>query len=229
MTERLEDVLLELQELAARAWVRAHEDHKTPLLNERGLARDGDQHLADERSWTVFSGDVNDFKSLNATIGYASADLVLHAVGAKLAEICQELGASGYRRGGDEFVLLVLSDKAEGVASALSHELFPLHVPLNEPVDVQLSFGYAELDAALPFKDTLDRADDACKAAKWATDGRPVRWTPEVQTGVHERFRCGACRSQFSMTVAPERAHEVAALACMICRAPLGAPAASET
>lgn len=193
-------------------------DHKTPLQNERGLARMGEILLKMGTEAWLFSGDINDFKNLNTQLLYDGADLVLNEVGTVLDSLFS-LHCFGFRRGGDEFVLVVLAEHLDEVIQALSTRLCPLKVPVEGNVyDVTTSFGYVKVDHRRPFRENLERADQACKAAKWNHGGGPVAWFEGIKTGYSDRLRCPGCRSQFSISVSPEESKKLpSSLKCMVC------------
>lgn len=202
-------------------------DHKTPLQNERGLERTArfvDALLENSSDYWVFSGDINDFKNLNSRLGYDGADLVLYEVGSVLHELGEEF-CLGFRRGGDEFVLVSFGaeEVVRKVLTAISEKLCPLKVAVEGcgEIEVTTSFGYVKVDRELGFQKSLERADQACKAAKWASDGAPVEWIQSIRTGYNGRLRCSGCRSQFSISVHPDPSESLKSLRCMVCGAEL--------
>jgi diguanylate cyclase (GGDEF)-like protein len=182
-------------------------DHKTPLLNERALALAGNELNADlQRLWKVFAGDIDDFKNLNSSFRYEEVDLVLDAVGGCLLALAQDVGGNAFRRGGDEFVLVVPEDLAAAAATRLSSAFssFPVRLPsAEEPVPVRVSFGCATITRDLPFGNALGRAERACKAAKWIADRVVVDASENLPCGWSARPRCLRCRTQLTINAAP--------------------------
>jgi diguanylate cyclase (GGDEF)-like protein len=198
-------------------------DHKTPLTNERGLSRAGDVlfvHPDNVPDWCVFFGDIDDFKTLNSRLLYDGADTVLHAVGSALGRIEE---AYGFRRGGDEFVLVTEYARAQEVISAIERELSPIKLTIEGygEVEAYTSFGYSRMNPTLSFQENMSRAEDACKAAKWNHKNTPVEWTPDLPKSHSARLRCPDCRSQFSISICPERSDNLGPLHCMACKAEL--------
>jgi|SRR6187402_1636030 len=125
-----------------------------------------------------------------------------------------------FRRGGDEFVLLGIGNQADEIATVIQDRLYPLMVNVEgREISVTTSFGYTLLDKTISFQENLRRADDACKAAKWTANAHIVKWKEGIETGYNARLRCPdpECRSQFSISVSPEKSKSLGPLKCMVC------------
>ena len=100
--------------------------------------------------------DVDDLKLVNDRFGHAAGDDTLRAVGRAVRQ-CSRGGAdSGYRVGGDEFVLIVLAEGsgAERLAGRIGENFHA-----RSPHQSRLSIGVLEWDGALSASELLNEAD----------------------------------------------------------------------
>jgi diguanylate cyclase (GGDEF)-like protein len=152
-------------------------DPLTGLLNRNAL----DNRLAELGQQSALTGevvgaivaDVDDFKSVNDTLGHATGDLVLRELGGRLREGSRAFELV-YRLGGDEF--LVLLPGADERQAALLAERLRRSVG-GAVGEVRLSFGVAasERGEPLDFEAIFDAADRALYAAKADGGNRVVR------------------------------------------------------
>ena len=134
--------------------------------------------------------DVDDFKQLNDTYGYAVGDDALRAIAARLREV---LGDSWQiaRFGGDEFV-------AVGQTDVPLDDLRHVHVALEgrtsgARLDLSVSIGATSLPAADADAETLFReAGAALRLAKTTGKNRIVEMTPLLRAREAERLALGA-------------------------------------
>src|SRR5499426_2466900 len=124
-------------------------DPLTGLGNRRALERELARTMLRSRRLdhplSLLYLDVDDLKLVNDRFGHAAGDETLRAL-AHAARQCSRDGAdSGYRVGGDEFVLIVLADRdgAERVAQRI-HEAFHGRSPHTS----RLSSGVVEWDGS---------------------------------------------------------------------------------
>lgn len=140
----------------------AHYDPLTGLPNRRLLAERATSALAQVRIKHQKLGvaliDLDDFKSVNDTLGHAAGDAVLCAVGARLAGDLRA-GDMVARIGGDEFVLLL--HRAGGYSSLASivervrrHVRQPMHVH-GQLITITCSVGVATCPGDAESLDTL--------------------------------------------------------------------------
>jgi len=137
--------------------------------------------------------DLDNFKSINDTLGHRAGDELLCAVAARLGGIVRETDALG-RLGGDEFVVI-----ADGVSLAAGPELIAerLLEALAEPfelsecedatVTVKASVGIATGDRATA-DDLLRDADIAMYRAKWDGKNRYVVFETQMQDAVQNQM-----------------------------------------
>jgi diguanylate cyclase (GGDEF)-like protein len=174
----------------------AHHDPLTDLPNRRELAT----HLAaaiararaDSISCAVFYMDIDNFKTMNDSLGHEFGDRVLREIGARLQEICEPNGFLA-RLGGDEFTIVL-----EGMASAVAAEAHcetitrafqqPLQVGDRE-VLVSLSVGIALSPEHGDTAEALLRAADAALfQAKERGRNRFSVYRPELLAAASHRF-----------------------------------------
>ena len=100
--------------------------------------------------------DVDDIKRVNDRFGHAAGDETLRVVG-NVVRACSRDGAdSGYRVGGDEFVLIVL---AEGEGAGLLARRIEEAFRAESPHASGLSYGAVEWDGAMSSGELLNEAD----------------------------------------------------------------------
>jgi diguanylate cyclase (GGDEF)-like protein len=137
--------------------------------------------------------DLDNFKSINDTLGHAAGDELLRAVASRLTAVVRESDAVG-RLGGDEFVVI-----ASDVTFASGPELIAerLLETLNQPfklegtgeatLKVTASIGVAAGDRACA-DELLRDADIAMYQAKWDGRHRYVLFESGMQTAVQTRM-----------------------------------------
>ena len=158
--------------------------------------------------------DLDNFKTINDTMGHEVGDQLLQAVAARLGGVVRDSDTVG-RLGGDEFVVL-----AEGVSLAAGPELVaerlhdvlrePFRLPTLEdtPLSVSASIGIAGGDRTAA-SELLRDADIALYRAK--SDGRNCSavFAPEMQSEVLRRLelemdlRCALANGEFFLVYQP--------------------------
>ena len=201
----------------------ARADDKTPLLNGLALNSDGGEFGGVDGLSVIVFGDLNRFKSINDTHGHAAGDAAISQVGNMVNTLlvigCQ---GKGYRRSGDEFVILLKKDSLDNFRkSAASFGHCPFHIN-GKALSVSMSFGFAVTDDIADWFELMKRAELACLAAKKLGDGQVVEWTPGVADTavINRRFRCG-CGTQFSCDIPVGQVP--AAFVCPCCGQPQSA------
>ena len=173
---------LEEQLPAARAaedlWrTLAIRDRLTGLYNRTWLELLAD--LAETSALIML--DLNGFKLVNDAFTHHVGDLLLAAVGARLATIGW---ATAVRTGGDEFVLLVRRGCYPSAAALawLAQQLnTPYRVGCRE-LQVSAAIGYTSVSDGDTLVDLLRRVDEAMYASKRSTPVAPVCWSPQLRT-----------------------------------------------
>ena len=137
--------------------------------------------------------DLDNFKSINDTLGHGVGDELLQAVATRLDGVIREADALG-RLGGDEFV--VISEElslgagpeliAERLLDALQHP-FSLGAEQETRVTVSASIGIAAGERATA-EELLRDADIAMYRAKWEGKNRFVVFESGMQDTVQDRM-----------------------------------------
>jgi diguanylate cyclase (GGDEF)-like protein len=137
--------------------------------------------------------DLDNFKSINDTLGHGAGDELLRAVTARLDGVIRDVDALG-RLGGDEFVViseaLTLEVGPELIAERLLEALerpFQLGVEKETRVSVTASIGIAT-GAHTSAEELLREADIAMYRAKWDGKHRYVVFEDGMQHAVQHRM-----------------------------------------
>jgi len=156
-------------------------DPLTGLGNRRGLERDLTRAMLRSRRLdhplTLLFMDVDDLKKVNDRFGHAAGDDTLRVL-ANVIRACSREGTdSGYRVGGDEFVLIVLADRlgAEVLAGRILE-----HLQTKSPFESTLSRGLVEWDGAMSSGELINEADRSMYQNKHmarpaSREARPLR------------------------------------------------------
>ncbi len=162
----------------------AHHDPLTGLPNRRAFL--DAMNAEHEGAYAVAMIDLDNFKTINDSLGHAAGDHVLRSVARRLRRGCRP-GDLLARLGGDEFAVLLRSLPAEGadeaVRACLDGFLGVLRVPakVNDyRVDVRASIGVSQVSRSADAGELLRQADNALYAAK--NEGRDTsrRYSPEM-------------------------------------------------
>ncbi|KQM13306.1 hypothetical protein ASE49_12785 [Novosphingobium sp. Leaf2] len=172
----------------------AYYDPLTGLPNRARFGQQLETTLAQglARGWTtgVAVIDVDNFKSINDSMGHAAGDLVLKTVGARLtAQLAPDAMAA--RLGGDEFAL-ILPNLPDVQCEALVRTILqavsqPITVD-ESLIEIRVSAGAAmwPADGARP-GEILKSADLALYAAKAKGAGDVERFRPEMRDALEAR------------------------------------------
>ena len=161
---------------------QAFHDAVTGLAN-RALFKDRVEHMIrrqarDNLPVSILFMDLDDFKTINDSLGHAAGDRLLGEVGERLKNSLREADTAA-RLGGDEFAILLEDggdgvDAAEVAARILASLEAPFHLEGKE-VFVRASIGIASADARLGgpegAEELLRNADVAMYMAKEAGKG----------------------------------------------------------
>lgn len=175
----------------------AHHDPLTQLPNRRQLSARLTEALsrasATRRKLGLLFVDVDNFKSVNDTLGHDFGDRVLQGIADRLREAIGERGLLA-RLGGDEFTILMEEvdslDEVEAQASAI---VATLQQPLT--IDGRLLATSASVGASL-YPDHADNAEQLLRAADVALfrakelgRNRHAVYTPALYDAAAQRFR----------------------------------------
>jgi diguanylate cyclase (GGDEF)-like protein len=195
LSARLEDTVGALREREGQLRHQAFHDPLTGLAN-RALFTDRLAHaLARVRRpqpTTVLLADLDDFKLVNDTLGYAAGDLLLAAVAERLRATVRP-GDTVARFGGDEFAVLVedtdspemARQAAQRIAEALAH---PFPVAGNDMI-VRASVGVVTDDGGADAETLLRNADSAMYEAKRLGKARYALFEPAQADATLQRLR----------------------------------------
>jgi diguanylate cyclase (GGDEF)-like protein len=170
LTSSLEATVAELREREGQLEFQAFHDPLTQLAN-RALLRDRLDHSLQQRlsdPVSVLFVDLDDFKTVNDSLGHDAGDRLLVAVSERL-RACVRLGDTVARIGGDEFAILVEGDTTGSEGPVIAQRvLSALAVPFSvEGRDLRVSASLGLASGRYASGDEVLRdADLAMYAAK---------------------------------------------------------------
>src|SRR5256886_11687656 len=167
-----------LTNLPNRAAFRIHLDHALQKDTERRIA--------------VLFLDLDDFKTVNDTMGHDVGDQLLAAVGARIASTLRP-GDTVARLGGDEFAVLLnnMEDEqiAARVAERITRQLAPPFAIGGKEISMQASIGIAGLVSGQEAAEELIRnADVAMYIAKSKGKARYVEYEASLAKAAVDRM-----------------------------------------
>jgi diguanylate cyclase (GGDEF)-like protein len=200
LTQALEDRLHELTSREEQLRHQASHDGLTGLANrwlftqrvDRALARGARRHM---RTVVLFV-DLDDFKTVNDSLGHAIGDRLLVEVGARLTE-CVRGDDLVARLGGDEYGILLEHgpsvDRAEQVAVRVLDALDGPFTIDDRRVFTAATIGIAEADGAAVLRsvELLADADVALYAAKEAGKGTFRHYQGIMRVAALDRLELG--------------------------------------
>jgi len=152
-------------------------DELSGLFNRRAILERLDQEFARSKrygsSLHLLMLDMDDFKSINDGYGHLAGDDLLEAVGGTIRSLIRSTDAAG-RVGGDEFCLVVVEVKTEGVRILADRlleaiRMLDMSVAHEKVPQVTCSIGIAAFTPGMASpRQLLDRADRALYEAKSA-------------------------------------------------------------
>ncbi len=183
----------EQAELQAQLAHQAFHDPLTDLAN-RTLFRDRVEHTLDRRTAhdapvAVLFVDIDDFKTVNDSLGHAAGDELLVELASRIRG-CLRAGDTAARLGGDEFaILLEDTTSAEDVATRIGEALADPFVLNVKEVFVTASIGISISEVGQGGADELLRnADAAMYAAKSRGKARSVVFQPDMHVRALRRL-----------------------------------------
>jgi len=173
---------------------QASHDALTQLANRTLFGERLDGALAAGLAPTVLLIDLDDFKSVNDTLGHSVGDRLLTAVAERI-RACVRPGDTVARLGGDEFAVLLhdaspaaVDGIAERVVASLSHPVMVDGYELLVPASV----GVAEAKPGDDPEVLLRNADIAMYAAKEHGKGSFARCVPGMAARILQHAQLGA-------------------------------------
>ncbi|MDT7538523.1 MAG: hypothetical protein QOI82_2108 [Actinomycetota bacterium] len=196
---RLEQSLAQLRELEKQLKKLAFHDPLTSLANRSLFAERVAAALAADREpghdCAVLFIDLDDFKTINDTLGHAAGDRLLCAVAERLVD-CLRPDDMAARLGGDEFAVLLdnVSSTAE-VERVAMRIIDSMRTPVyfaGQEVHVRGSVGLAPGKSATTADELLGNADLAMYIAKSDGKGSYTIFAPSMRSEVAQRHRLKA-------------------------------------
>jgi diguanylate cyclase (GGDEF)-like protein len=176
---------------------QAFHDSLTGLAN-RALFEDRLNHALerlrrDERQGAaVVFIDLDDFKTVNDSLGHAAGDDLLRAFAACLADCTRRMDTVA-RFGGDEFAVLVEGFMADDAAAVIADRI---HATLEKPIRleqddvyVHASIGIASGDPGTTADDVVRNADLAMYSAKADGKGHSAFFEPSMHSAARKRLQ----------------------------------------
>lgn len=117
----------------------------------------------------VMMVDADHFKAINDQYGHPAGDVVLQQLAATLKQVLRS-GDLIYRYGGEEFILLMVSNAVEGTAQRLLEAVRALSITLPDGtvVRITVTIGFALPAEGESLVSAIQRADDALYIGKKA-------------------------------------------------------------
>jgi diguanylate cyclase (GGDEF)-like protein len=189
---RLENSLRQLTDLQRKLRHQALHDPLTGMANRALFQTNVRDALASgrERVGVLFI-DLDDFKTVNDSLGHVVGDELLRAVAGRLA-VCLRPGDVAARLGGDEFAVLVQgtpdSQAATTVATRIVERMRDPFQVMGAEIMVRASIGIATGEAGEVGADEILRnADEAMYMAKGLGKGRWEVFAPSMHAAVLSR------------------------------------------
>ncbi len=190
--DRLEQAVNKLQSLQDQLHHQAYHDPLTDLPNRTLFMERVKLELEAERSIAVLFIDVDDFKTVNDSLGHHVGDALLISVAERLRG-CVRPEDTVARLGGDEFAVMIpgVDDPLSDGRTIARRMLKAFELPVEagtELVSVHLSVGLASSDQSSGDSDELIRnADVAMYQAKSKGKARFELFEPQMASAVLRR------------------------------------------
>ncbi len=193
---RLSTSLAQLRALKQELAHQAYHDSLTGLANRLKFRDLVDEALADAardgKKVAVMFIDLDDFKTVNDTMGHAAGDALLGEVARRIASSVGDLGTAA-RLGGDEFAVLVPVVSSDSEVRAIADRIL---VALGDPVLIdgqslfaQASIGIASHAGVTDAAELMQHADVAMYTAKRNGKGRFDEFEPNMSLTVARRHQ----------------------------------------
>ncbi len=152
---------------------RLHNDELTSINNRTAL-RKAFLSMEEDTSGNIYFFvmiDIDNFKTLNDTLGHAKGDLILTEFGDILKFNCTN--AIPFRYGGDEFCILFKNQPLKivvEICESIQNDFKEMVVDNNVNIQLSLSFGIAQYSYEMTATQLLKNADSALYSAKTIKD-----------------------------------------------------------
>jgi diguanylate cyclase (GGDEF)-like protein len=169
----------------------ATHDDTTGLPNRRALLTALSRDLTRGRPCGLVLLDLDDFKTINDTLGHEAGNDLLAAVGRRLARLPAPIALAA-RLSGDEFALLVHggADATAAAAHRAWQAINTTAIPVGpHDISVHASAGYTTARLGHSVRDLLHHADQAMYQAKTSPSG-VAAYNPTATVGRRPGRRC---------------------------------------
>jgi diguanylate cyclase (GGDEF)-like protein/PAS domain S-box-containing protein len=166
------------------------------LLANRSLFTDrvhqAIKHIEDGRTPAVLFIDLDNFKTVNDSLGHGAGDQLLRGFAHRLVQ-CTRAGDTVARLGGDEFAVLIDHASGEEAAMAVAGQILeacrtPFEIE-QRPLRVGASVGVAMSDRVSTVERLMRNADAAMYAAKSQGKNQAALFRPEMLRAARRRMR----------------------------------------
>jgi diguanylate cyclase (GGDEF)-like protein len=194
---RLQHSLSQLTVLQEQLRHEASHDPLTGMANRLLFGSRVDQALAQAGQHVgVLFIDIDDFKTVNDSLGHAAGDALLRAIADRIGQ-CLRPGDVAARLGGDEFAVLLIGIDAPATAVRIAERVIEsLREPFiiaAEEVLTHASIGIATaIDTVRDGQELLQNADLALYTAKSSGKSRYELFEPSMYAAVQHRHRLKA-------------------------------------
>jgi diguanylate cyclase len=118
-----------------------HQDYLSGLFNHRSFQEKLRENTASGKPFSLFLGDIDDFKKVNDEFGHQKGDEVIKEVGGILRTFSSDHKGQAFRYGGEEFALLLPNFEEQNLNSFLDDLYGELKNARSLPIS--MSFGQA--------------------------------------------------------------------------------------
>jgi diguanylate cyclase (GGDEF)-like protein len=189
--DRLEQAVNKLQSLQDQLHHQAYHDPLTDLPNRTLFMERVREELADEGEAAVLFVDVDDFKTINDSLGHHVGDALLVSVAKRMRE-CVRPEDTIARLGGDEFAVMIpgVGDPLVDGRAVARRILKAFELPVEagtELVSVHLSIGLASSAQSGDGDELIRNADVAMYQAKSKGKGRFELFEPQMAAAILRR------------------------------------------
>jgi diguanylate cyclase (GGDEF)-like protein len=166
------------------------------LLANRSLFSDrvhqAIRHIGDGMTPAVLFIDLDNFKTVNDSMGHSAGDQLLRGFAHRLVQ-CTRAGDTVARLGGDEFAVLIDHAPSVEAAVAVARQIIdacrqPFEID-GQPLRIGASIGVAIADRVSNVERLLRNADAAMYAAKSRGKGHAEVFAPEMLRAARRRIR----------------------------------------
>ncbi len=204
------DVFLSRQKTMEDLEQLATNDTLTNLRNRRGFLRELDAISLENNTLALLSVDIDNFKSINDTLGHDVGDALLRAMSDILTPMLLP-GDVAARMGGDEFMIATtrLSSDAVLLAEGINTAVRAPRYIAGHLISTTVSIGVTVVDPGMPMEEALKRVDIALYCAKSDGRNRNVLYTSELRVEHDDRLafeadmREGMRQGQFFLAFQP--------------------------